>query len=211
MRDVIVFTKVPEKGQVKTRLQKRLPSHVVEELYTAFLLDTLDQLKPFYPYVAYWPPNKLQILWNILGECKYLQQNGKDLGEKLVNLFGDFYKMGVQDIVAVGCDVPLLRTKHVEEAFKLMGDNDVVLGPSHDGGFYLIGGKCVNSGLLSGVNWDGADVFAGVKANAEKLGLKCAVLPELLDVDTPEDIDAVWKSGKLDEDSRTYRILKRNR
>ncbi|MFH0862198.1 MAG: TIGR04282 family arsenosugar biosynthesis glycosyltransferase [Candidatus Altiarchaeota archaeon] len=209
MRDVIVFTKVPEKGQVKTRLQRKFPPHVVEELYTAFLLDTLDQLREYFPYVAYWPPNKLQLLWNILGDRKYVQQNGRDLGEKIMNVFRDFRKMGIRDVIVVGCDVPLMKKEHVQDAFQKMTDCDLVIGPSHDGGFYLIGGHEMTEEIFDKVDWDGKDVSKRIIENARDSGRKVTTLEELRDIDTPEDIDAVWKTGGLDEKSRTYRILKR--
>jgi uncharacterized protein len=211
LREVIVFTKVPERGHVKTRLQKRLPPYAVEELYTAFLMDTLDKLREYYPFVAYYPESKLQMLWQILGDRKYLAQRGADMGEKLINVFSDFYKMSVHDVVVVGCDVPTMRTEHLTEAFALMGANGLVMGPSHDGGFYLIGGKDVRRELFEGVAWEGAAVFDSVKANAERLGIKVGVLPRLHDIDTPEDLDAVWASGELPKEGNTYRVLKKLR
>jgi len=209
MREVIVFTKVPERGKVKTRLQKRYSSYQVEELYTAFLLDTLEKLREFYPYVAYWPPDKLQPLWMIIGERKYAVQRGKDFGEKIQNIFRDFYKMGIRNTVAVGCDVPTLTKKHIEDAFKLMGDHDLVVGPANDGGFYLIGGAGVKKELFEGVNWEGKNVLDSVLSNAAELGLKVGKTQTLLDIDTPENLDALWKLGELDERSNTYRVVKK--
>jgi len=211
LRDVIVFTKVPERGNIKTRLQKKLPAYQVEELYVAFLMDTLDRLKDYYPYVAYYPEAKLQPLWQILGERKYIAQRGGDLGEKLVNVFKDFYRMGVKDVLAVGCDVPTLKTEHIEGAFELMRDNDVVLGPAHDGSFYLIGGKSIRMELFEGVDWERHDVLERITENAKGLGLKAGFTPNLHDVDTPEDIDAVWASGELPKDGNTYRVLRKIR
>jgi uncharacterized protein len=209
MKDVIVFTKVPERGYVKTQLQKKLPAHVVEELYTAFLNDTLDKLREYYPYVAYYPERKLQMLWTILGDRKYIVQRGKHMWEKLLNVFNDFYRMGVTEVVIVNCDVPTMKREHVEKAFELMKSNDLVFGPANDGGFYLIGGGKVSAALFDGVEWKKPDVLKRTAANAQKLGLRVAYTDPLRDVDNPEDLDAIWSGGELDECSRTYRILRR--
>jgi uncharacterized protein len=209
MKDVIVFTKVPERGYVKTQLQKKLPAHVVEELYTAFLNDTLDKLKDYYPYVAYYPERKLQMLWTILGNRKYIVQRGKHMWEKLFNVFKDFYRMGVTDVIVVNCDVPTLKKEHIDKAFELMKTNDLVFGPANDGGFYLIGGGKVSPELFEDVEWKKPDVLKKTEANAHKLGLKVAFTEPLRDVDNPEDLDAIWIGGELDGKSRTFRILKR--
>jgi len=211
MKEVIVFTKVPERGQVKTRLQKRYSPYQVEEIYIAFLEDTIDKLRDYYPWIAYYPEGKAQVMWNLFGDRKYMLQRGRDMGEKLLNVFTDFYKMGVKDLLVVGCDVPTLRKEHIDDAFDLMDVNDLVLGPCHDGGFYLIGGGGARKELFEGVDWNGTDIFDKTKANAEALGLKVAILPNLRDVDHPEDIDALWSSGELDNGSRTYMVLKKMR
>jgi uncharacterized protein len=209
MKAVVVFTKVPERGAVKTRLQRKIPAYLVEELYIAFLTDTLEKLRDHFPYVAYWPPNKMQALWTLLGERKYLQQRGADLGEKLANVFSDFYKMGVRDLAIVGCDAPTMKAQDVEDAFGKMDSADVVLGPAHDGGFWLIGGRGFRKELFDGVDWNGTDAYEKVWGNASSHGLKTATLPLLRDVDTPEDLDAVWSSGDLDKGGQTYRILRK--
>ncbi|MFH1056025.1 MAG: TIGR04282 family arsenosugar biosynthesis glycosyltransferase [Candidatus Altiarchaeota archaeon] len=211
MKEVIVFTKVPERGQVKTRLQRKYPAHTVEEIYVAFLQDTLEKLRPYYPWVAYFPEGKVQVLWNLLGDRKYLLQRGRDFGEKVMSVFGDFYKMGVKNVVVVNCDVPTLRKEHVDQAFQLMESCDAVLGPAHDGGFYLIGGRNVRKELFEGVEWDGQYVLERIKRNAEGGGLKLAYTPELRDVDTPEDLEAVRSSGELDKESLTFKTLKKIR
>jgi hypothetical protein len=211
MREVLVFTKVPERGYVKRGLVRRLPAQVVEELYVAFLNDTLEKLRDYFPFVAYYPQEKLQILWYLLGDRKYIMQRGRDLGERIVNLFSDFYKMGIRDTLMVGCDVPTLRKEHVDEAFKLMASNDVVLGPANDGGFYLIGGGGLRRELFEGVVWKTPDVLKKTVENAGKLGLKVAFTQTLRDVDNPQDLDAVWDSGELDEKSHTYRVMEQIR
>ena len=211
MKGVIVFTKVPERGYVKRKLQAKLPAYLVEELYVAFLEDTLGKLRDYFPFVAYYPPEKLHVLWNILGERKYIVQRGKDLGERICNMSSDFYRMGIRDMVIVGCDVPTLGKEHVDEAFKLMASHDLVLGPSHDGGFYLIGGGGVRRELFDGVVWKTPGVLDVVVGNAGKLGLSVARIQPLRDVDNPEDLEAVWKSGELDRGGRTYGVMKRLR
>lgn len=208
MGEVIVLTKVPERGFVKTRLAKKLPAQDVEELYTAFLTDTLAKLSDYDPYVAYYPERKLQMLWTILGDRKYIVQKGKGLWERLQRIFDDFYRLGYEYVAAVTCDVPLLTKQDIEEAFSAMQDHDIVLGPANDGGLYLIGGKKISSSLFEGVEWKSPDAFKKIMENAKGLGLKTAELTTQQDVDTPEDLAAVWESGQLDKKGKTYEVLK---
>ena len=207
--ELVVLTKVPERGYVKTRLQKRLSAYVVEQLYTGFLKDTLDRFSDYDPYVAYYPETKLQMLWTILGDRRYVVQRGKDLWERLLTIFDDFYRAGIDDVCAINCDVPLLKKETVDEAFKLMSEKDLVLGPAYDGGFYLIGGKGLCWELFDGVKWKNPNALDGIKANADRLGLKVAVLESYRDVDTPEDLKTVWESGELEKKSKTYEIVKK--
>ncbi|MFH1404151.1 MAG: TIGR04282 family arsenosugar biosynthesis glycosyltransferase [Candidatus Altiarchaeota archaeon] len=209
MGEVVVFTKVPERGYVKKKLQVKLPAYLVEEIYIAFLVDTLEKLGDYHPYVAYYPARKLNLIWDILGERKYIVQRGNDFRERILNMFSDFYRMGVKDMLMVGCDTPSLRKEHIDNAFKMMESNDLVMGPSHDGGFYLLGGSGVSSELFDDVVWKSPNVLERVNENAEKLGLKTALLPQLRDVDNPEDLDAVWESGELDEKGRTYSVMRK--
>lgn len=205
----MIFTKVPQRGNVKTRLQKKFPAYVVEEIYTAFLLDTVAKLEEFNPYIAFYPERLMTNLWYILGDRRYLAQRGVDFGERLANAFNDFYMNRIVNVVVCGCDVPLLQKSHVEQAFQLMADHDLVVGPSNDGGFYLIGGRGVSPKLFEGVLWGQPSVFARVVENAEKLGLKVASTPKLLDVDTPDDLQRIWESGELDTGSKTFEKLKK--
>ncbi|MBD3388341.1 MAG: DUF2064 domain-containing protein [Candidatus Altiarchaeales archaeon] len=209
MGEVIVFTKVPERGYVKTKLQKELQSHVVEELYTALLKDALEKLGDYTPYVAYYPERKQQMLWTILGDRNYIVQRGKGMWERIVNVFNDFYRMGFDYVAAVNCDAPSLTKGHVEEAFALMRDNDLVLGPAYDGGFYLIGGRGLKQGLFEGAEWKSRNALETIAENARKQGLNVAYTERLRDIDTPEDVKAVWESQKLDKNGKTYEILAR--
>jgi|GEM_PF-5412987 len=209
MSELIVFTKVPEKGYVKTKLNKRFPLHLVEELYTAFLVDTLDKLSDFDPYVAYYPEKKLQMLWNILGDRKYIVQKGKGIWERKARIFDGFYRSGYGYVAAVHCDVPLLDKALIEDAFSLMADNDIIIGPAADGGIYFIGGTKVTPELFDGVEWKDPGSCERIRENARALGLTLVELAEQQDVDTPEDLAAVWQGGNLDKSGKTYEVMRK--
>ncbi len=209
MGELIVFTKVPEKGYVKTRLNKKFPLYMVEEIYTAFLIDLLNKLEEFDPYIAYYPQKKLQMLWNVIGDRNYIVQKGQDMWERKTTVFSGFYKMGYDYVAAMSCDVPLVQKKHVQQAFSLMAENDLVIGPALDGGIYFIGGAHVRPELFLDVVWKSPDTLDKIRENAIGMGLSVAELEPLQDVDTPDDLKKVWTDGSLDKESKTYQAIKK--
>jgi len=209
MGDVVVITKVPERGYVKRKLQVKMPAYLVEEIYIAFLCDTLDKIGEYDPFVAYYPSHKLNLIWDIIGERKYIVQRGKHIEERILNLFSDFYRAGRKDILLLGCDTPTFKKEIIEEAFKHMSEKDLVLGPSKDGGFYLMGGRGVSEELFADVEWKTPRILEKIIENAGKLGLKTEILQSLQDVDDPNDLKAVWESRDLDKESRTFKVMRR--
>jgi uncharacterized protein len=106
-------------------------------------------------------------------------QRGRTFGERLANAFAGCRSRGYDQVVAVPGDVPQLAEAHLAAAFDALAAREVVFGPSADGGVWLIGVRGDAGGLLAGVPWLTASVFAALMANAPR----AAVLTELLDVD----------------------------
>jgi glycosyltransferase A (GT-A) superfamily protein (DUF2064 family) len=116
-----------------------------------------------------------------------VSQRGASFGERLENAFGDARSRGYEEVVAVPGDVPALDGAHLEQAFAAFGSHDVVLGPSPDGGVWLLGVKCSQGdirALFYGIPWHSSGVYAALAANAPS----AAHLDSLLDVDGRADL-----------------------
>jgi uncharacterized protein len=123
----------------------------------------------------------------VVGPQGDLPQRGDGFAERLANAFADARALGYREIVAVPTDVPRLGGRQLAEAFRKLAAAEVVLGPSPDGGAYLIGCRNDPSDLFAGVRWQTSQAFADLAANAGKP----AVLDSLEDVDRWADILAL--------------------
>lgn len=195
---LFVFAKEPRPGRVKTRL--RLSESRCMGLYKAFLKDTLaliKSLKGARKIIAFDSfSSRPQYLEKIGRGFIFYRQKGRNLGERMLNAFRHAKKAGGTRTLIVGSDSPNLPQRYIGDAFGLLEDSDIVLGPSADGGYYLIGMKEPSPGIFRGVRWSGAEVFGETMANARKLGKKIALLPEWYDIDCPRGLSRLRKDLK---------------
>ena len=193
---VALFTKPSRTGRVKTRLVGNLSAEQSAELHAAFLGDLEEQLaSERFDLALAWALESDESI--PAGSVPAVRQRGADLGERLAN--------GLQElavdrpaVAAVGSDCPQLGRARVEEAFAaLEAGADVCLGPSEDGGYYLIAVRspALDARLFSGIAWSTDAVYGQTLAACENLALRVAVLPRERDVDTAEDLR--WLSGVL--------------
>ena len=114
------------------------------------------------------------------------EQYGNDLGEKMKNAFNDGFKKNYEKILVIGSDLFDLEPSHINEAFKKLNHNNVVIGPAFDGGYYLIGLKKLHPKIFQNKNWGTSSVRKETLKNLEKVDVH--LLPMLNDVDVIEDI-----------------------
>lgn len=210
---VIVFLKVPEKGRVKTRLAQFLDETFVLELYKGFVGDILDALKNCGETKLYsWPPGKRQLLENWLGtRYHFFAQNGNNIGQRMSNAFIDTFKSGTAHALLIGTDIPELSENVIFKAYRALQTTDAVIGPSSDGGYYLIGFQktAFSKNIFKGIDWSTHRVLDQTLQAMDNRGIVYTLLPKLADIDTLEDLNAltgrVKKGGKTGE--RTRRIL----
>ena len=126
-----------------------------------------------------------------LGGFEIMEQQGEDLGQRMANCFAFLLARGHDRVVIIGSDTPSLPPEHIQEAFELIQGRDVVLGPARDGGYYLIGARCVIPEILKGISWGTNQVLRETLVILKILGLPRVLLPECLDVDTVEDLEAL--------------------
>ncbi len=211
---ILLFLKAPIKGQVKSRLAARLGDDVALELYINFVLDILETIeKTGHPCTIFFhPPEARDVVAGWLGPGRdYFPQLGKDLGERMANAFATIFKKDVSRAILIGSDIPDLSIDILREAFQSLDSRDAVLGPAHDGGYYLIGFRrdTFEPSVFSGIEWGSNRVFAETRQKLEQAKRSVHLLPEWRDVDTPEDLrDLMARNAKSPfAPSRTMKYL----
>lgn len=216
-RCLILFVKYPEKGKVKSRLALHLTDALAAGLYENFVRDiiaTLDQ-GSFSFRIYFYPPEKeeeIKKFWD--KNYHYKAQSGADLGERMKKAILAEFAAGFKTVTLIGSDFPDLPFEIIEESFRALENNSSVIGPSADGGYYLIGFRkntfCPD--VFSGLKWGSSSVFEETINILQSKECKPAVLPEWRDVDNLEDLNELIKrnAGKTFADSNTMRFLRDN-
>ena len=192
-RCLLFFIKNPEIGKVKTRLASAVGHEMAVKLYKRFLLEMLSTLNrgTFLFYLCFYPADALEELRNWLGEeYLYIPQRGEDLGERMKNGFTEALAMNFKRVVLIGSDIPGLPLAFIEEAFRSLEEKDAVIGPSLDGGYYLIGfkDKKFSPQAFKGIPWSTERVFEETMKILKREGLMVHTLQPRRDIDTIEDL-----------------------
>lgn len=189
-----IFAKAPIVGQVKTRLCPPLSPEEATELYRCFLLDSVERacrLAAVDVYLAFTPTGSEPLFRQVLPfPVRYVPQRGASLGEREANVFADLLQVGYAHVVIVGSDIPTLPLTHLQQAFSLLTESqlDVVIGPSTDGGYYLLGARRLHHALFANIHWSTPTVFEETVAQARRAGLDVAQVPAWYDVDENDDL-----------------------
>jgi rSAM/selenodomain-associated transferase 1 len=121
-------------------------------------------------------------------DLNYQEQDAGDLGDRMRLAFQSAFNSGIQRAVIIGIDCPGLNAEILQQGFEKLEENDLVLGPAEDGGYYLIGlGRSIPE-LFRGINWGTAEVLEKTVAIASYLDLAIGYLSQLPDLDRPEDL-----------------------
>jgi len=197
--DIIIgiMAKYPEEGMVKTRLVPPLTYGQAASLYEAILLDTIETVSKLGPYfkkvIFYYPENKRTYFNDITGpDWLVLPQSGKDLGERLENAFLGF-KDSKSPMVIIGSDSPALPGQYLIDSGDLLSGDDIVLGPTEDGGFYLIAIKDISRSfiedLFKNIRWSTSDTLNDIIGNLNIIKKRFALIDKWYDIDTVQDIE----------------------
>jgi hypothetical protein len=181
-----VFAKEPEPGKVKTRLKSSCTDKELLELYRMFVMDMLDMARQVCcekKIVAYLSKSEPRYLKSISEDFDLIKQRGRNLGERMHNAFLYSKKIKAAKTVIIGSDSPALPVKFIEKAFERLDEHDLVLGPSFDGGYYLIGMKKPCFGIFKDIQWSASSVLIETLTKAKVLRKKIALLDEWFDVD----------------------------
>lgn len=190
MSTILVFLKAPRRGTVKTRLADTVGELAALSIYRELVEGQMARLSGRYSIcVQYAPQAAAAEMSAWLGaDLSYQAQCEGDLGARLSSAIQKYFQMGHSRLLCIGGDCPKLALQHMAAAESALDQGaDLVLGPTEDGGFYLLGLSAPHSGLLSAVRWSTKSTRSDVVRNAAQLHLKVAQLELLYDVDD-------WKS-----------------
>jgi len=190
---ILLFSKAPVPGRVKTRLQPVLSADQCAELHLSLTEDVIDTLMGFRDsakielhldtHSKAWP------------DCDFprLLQQGSDLGQKMRNAAIDALSRGFSPVLLLGSDAPDLPASHISSL--LQSSADIAFGPASDGGYWGVLFRAAPAVLFDGVEWSTSQTLAQSMVQAELLGLKVELGPLWQDVDSVEDLHRIAQSA----------------
>ena len=190
-RTLVIMAKAPRLGSVKTRLAKSLPLQAVSELYRCLLDDTiaLAQALDGVEVAIMCPESDVEDLGRAAGgTVRVVPQTGNGLAAGLTSVFAHFAGACHSRIVAFNSDSPHLPASVLESAFHALATCDVVIGPTHDGGYYLVGATASHPGLFTGDAMGTTSAFEALLARARALRLSVHLTDPFYDIDEAADL-----------------------
>jgi rSAM/selenodomain-associated transferase 1 len=194
-RQVLLFTRYPHRGQVKTRLIAALGAEGAAQVHVELTEQLIQRLRPLQEELSlrvYFCGSSQEAMRKWLGAgILFFPQEGDDLGQRMHNALQQSWEQGATQAVLIGSDCPGLTGEHIQTALKALTEHDVVLGPAVDGGYYLLGMNAFcpsQEHLFHGINWGTGLVLQQTLARIADRGLSWTLLPKLHDIDRPEDL-----------------------
>jgi len=194
---LILFTRYPEAGKTKTRLAEKLGARAAAELqrlmteHAAAIMNALRKQRSISVEIQFAGGDESTMQQWLGPDFIYRKQLGQDLGQRMGNAFSAVFSKGVERIVVIGSDCPSLTKDILAQAFDCLQASDLVLGPTHDGGYYLIGLRQMRTSVFAAIPWGTENVFAATRDIADQEGISCSLLETLHDVDRPKDLDRI--------------------
>lgn len=186
---IIIFTKNPELGKCKTRLAATIGDKAALSIYEQLLDYTIRFCKKLsFPKKVYYS-SEIPALdrWSIAGFYKDKQVEG-DLGDRMKAAFKKEFDDGAKSVVIIGTDCAQIDETDVQEAFKLLFQYDVVIGPADDGGYYLLGMNHLIPELFENKSWSTEKLMDETTATLESKEIDFVLLPEKSDIDYEIDL-----------------------
>ena len=190
-RTLVIMAKAPRQGSVKTRLAESLPLQAVTELYRCLLNDTiaLAQRLDHVEIAIMCPASDVEDLSRAVAKTvPIVPQTGQGLAAGLASVFAHFAAPGHQRVIAFNSDSPHLPASVLESAFDVLEACDLVIGPTHDGGYYLVGARASHPGLFSSDGMGTANALEALLTRARALGLSVNLTDPFYDIDEAADL-----------------------
>lgn len=189
---LIIFVKAPDPGRVKTRLSPFIPKEAAAKLQAAFMRDILQSTRclPCERALACAPTTEHSLFHQIKKEenLRLIPQKGADLGERMHHALKRGFSLGFKKVILLGCDAPTLPIAYIQEAIDHLDLKHLVLGPSRDGGYYLLGATPPPPDLFFNIPWGTGTVLKDSLDRLSHTNDPCHLLPYWYDVDRPEDL-----------------------
>ncbi len=184
---LLIFARTPAPGKVKTRLLPRLTPEQACELHRAMIEDTAELVAAF--------PGPRRILYSeevpaldLAPGTETGRQAAGDLGAKLSAALGETFAADARKVVVLGSDSPHLPPERLFDALGQLDSADLVLGPTEDGGYYLLGLRRFTPEIFNGVEWGSAQACEQTRRAAERAGFRVAMLEGFYDLDEWKDL-----------------------
>jgi rSAM/selenodomain-associated transferase 1 len=189
-RALVVVAKAPREGHAKTRLDGAVPAGEVVRLSECLLRDTLDLARSLDGvHVAVMCPSEdVAALAAMLPGVDVVGQDGVGLAAALTSALGRFVEAGFSRVIAIDADSPHLPAAVLDTAFASLDGRDLVVGPTEDGGYYLVGGSAAHPGLFDAAPLGTSSAYEALCGNARASGLSMAVARVWYDVDVAADL-----------------------
>jgi rSAM/selenodomain-associated transferase 1 len=190
-RTLVIMAKAPKHGSVKTRLMESLPAPAVTALYGCLLADTLALAKSLngVEVAVMCPAADQDELARFLGNGELVvAQRGQGLAAGLDSVFQHFTAAGRRQVIAFNSDSPHLARSVLYGAFETLSTHDVVVGPTHDGGYYLVGAKDAHASLFDGDGMGTGSALERLLARTKALELSTGFTETFYDIDIANDL-----------------------
>lgn len=189
---LIIMTRVPIQGKTKTRLEGYFTREQCVMLHIAFLKDIYRKCRTTEAevFVFYTPLKHEHTMTSILGsEVKLYPQEGIDLGERMSNAINQCLSLGYEQCILIGSDIPAINAGLINKAFDVLDLNDIVIAPTYDGGYCLIGMKEPHPGVFEDNFYGTGAVYDKTINNILNMKLSIGQLDRCLDIDVKEDVE----------------------
>lgn len=189
-----VMAKAPVAGQVKTRLLSSFTAEEAAELSRSLLVDQLSNLQALDTadfYLAFAPDDAQLVMEKLAPPCFHLfPQQGDDLGARMASVFERLFRMGHKNIALIGGDLPPVPLGFFDQTYAFLESlkKRVVLGPSRDGGYYLVGCNQLTPEIFQAMRWSHSEVLTETQNKLASLKVDCHLLPLWFDIDTADDL-----------------------
>jgi len=211
---LIIFIKTPIPGKVKTRLAAATGDKLAAKLYKAFIMDTIKTCNNIHSskYIFFdgdYPDNFIRIPENYT----IIEQSDGNIGNRMYNALLGVSSFGHSKIILIGSDIPDLPEKYINEAYILLDQNDAVIGPSNDGGYYLIGLKnnVIQNYLFTDIHWSSDKVMSETIQKLNHSGKKFSLIKSCSDIDNISDLRAYYSRNTANEtESESIKTIRKN-